>query len=321
MAAAVIFPGQGSQRVGMGRFYWQQFKTAQLLFEEASDTLKINFKKLCFEGPEAELKQTENTQPALVLVSVAGWRCLSEEMDTGVFKYTAGHSVGEYSSLCAAQVLPFKEVLKLVRKRGQLMKQALPPGRGGMSALTGTSPERAKAFCQWCLSQKDFKGPVEMASLNSYTQTVLSGSQEGLQWIQKHFKEYEGFAGKAFIRIRPLAVSGPFHSSMMKPAEQKMKEVLKPISFQPAKNMTVVHNTKVQALNSEEEIKTELARQISAPVLWLPSMEYLIKKEIKNFLEIGEGRVLGGLMRQISTSSKTFHFHSMEDIKTLKNLK
>lgn len=316
--AAVVFPGQGSQKVGMGKFYYQQFKTAQLLFEEASDILKINFKKLCFEGPEEDLTQTENTQPALVLVSVAGWRCLSEETDTGVFQYTAGHSAGEYSSLCAAQVLPFQEVLKLVRKRGQLMKQAVPPGKGGMSALTGTSPEEAKAFCQWALNQQDFKGPVEIASLNSHRQTVLSGSKEGLEWIQKHFREYEGFSKP--VKIRPLLVSGPFHSSMMKPAEQKMKEVLKPLTFNP-QSMTVVHNTKAQPLDSEEEMKTELARQVSSPVLWYPSMEYLIQKGVTNFLEIGEGRVLSGLMRQINSSVKTFHFHSMEDIKTLKNLK
>ena len=309
-----LFPGQGSQTIGMGRFYYDQFRTARLLFESASDELKINFKKLCFEGPEKELTKTENAQPAIVLVSCTAWYCLAEEMDMNFIKYCAGHSVGEYSALVASGVLSLNTALQTVRSRGLLMKSCQKTG--GMSALIGASPEEATEFCRWMEKNSSFS-PLEPANFNSPQQTVLSGNLKALNWAKKHLLEY--FQTNKKIRMIPLKVSGPFHSSLMKSASKQMANVLKPLSLKKA-NRIIIHNTHGKpGVPQPEHIKKNLKNQIQQPVLWLQSMQYLIDQGCQPFLELGTGKVLAGLMKKINPSKEVFHFHSLQDIKNLQS--
>lgn len=313
---AALFPGQGSQTVGMGKFYYEQFQTARQLFESASDELKINFKKLCFEGPEEDLKLTQNTQPAIVLVSCVAWTCLSEEMDLSFIKYCAGHSVGEYSALVAAGVLPLNTALKAVRQRGLFMSESCPPGKGGMSALIGPPPEEVKKFCQW-VEEKSGHSPLETANFNSPEQTVLSGSSAALDWAGKNYQSYSFSSQK--VRLIPLKVSAPFHSSLMEPAYKKMAQVLKETSFNNP-GRVVVQNTTAQGSPTSQSLQENLIEQVKAPVLWLQSMQYLLNEGCRYFLEIGEGKVLAGLMKKIDNSKQVFHFQTLKDIQTLQCL-
>ena len=312
---AVLFPGQGSQVVGMGRFYYEQFQTARRLFEEASDELKIDFKKLCFEGPEEELTLTQNTQPAIVLVSCTAWLCLIEEMDLNFIKYCAGHSVGEYSALVSSGVLSFSEALKAVRQRGLYMSECCPPGQGGMSALIGPSPEEAKEFCRWVEKESGYT-PIEPANFNSPEQTVLSGVSTALEWARKHYQEYP-FSSKK-VRLIPLKVSAPFHSSLMNSACQKMEIFLKTLQFNNPDKM-VIQNTVAKAKYKPETLQKNLVEQVKAPVLWVQSIQYLLKQDCRYFLELGEGKVLAGLMKKTDSSKSVFHFHSLKDIQVLQN--
>ena len=313
---AVLFPGQGSQTIGMGRFYYEQFQTARKLFESASDELKIDFKKLCFEGPEEKLTLTQNAQPAIVLISCTAWFCLAEEMDLDFIKYCAGHSVGEYSAMVSAGVLPLNSALTAVRKRGLYMSECCPPGQGGMSALIGPSPEEAKSFCQW-VEKTSGHTPLETANFNSPEQTVLSGSSAALDWARKHYQEYSFSLKK--IRLIPLKVSAPFHSSLMKPACEKMESFLKTISFKEPNKM-IVQNTTAKTVSRPEVLRNNLIEQVKAPVLWLQSIQYLFEQGCHSFLELGEGKVLSGLMKKTDSSKTVSHFHSLNDIQELRNL-
>lgn len=312
---AVLFPGQGSQTVGMGRFYYEEFRTARRLFEEASDELKIDFKKLCFEGPEEKLTLTQNAQPAIVLVSCTAWFCLMQEMDIGFIKYCAGHSVGEYSALVSAGVLSLNEALKAVRQRGLYMSECCPPGQGGMSALVGPSPEEAKEFCRWVEKESGYT-PIEAANFNSPEQTVLSGVKTALEWAHKNYQKYS-FSSKK-VRFIPLKVSAPFHSSLMDSAYQKMSVFLKTLQFRNPDKI-VIQNTVAKAELKPEVLQKSLIEQIKAPVLWVQSMQYLFEQGCRSFLELGEGKVLAGLMKKTNLSKSIFHFHSLKDVQILQN--
>ena len=312
---AALFPGQGSQTIGMGRFYYEEFQTARQLFESASDELKIDFKKLCFEGPEEELKLTQNTQPAIVLVSCVAWTCLSEEMDLGFIKYCTGHSVGEYSALVAAGVLSLNTALKAVRQRGLYMSESCPPGEGGMSALIGPPPEEAKKFCKW-VEEKSGYSPLETANFNSPEQTVLSGVSTALDWADKNYQNYSFSSRKA--RLIPLKVSAPFHSSLMESAYQKMAQTLKALPFKNP-GRVVVQNTTAQGSPTPKSLQDNLVEQVKAPVLWVQSMQYLLDEGCRYFLELGEGKVLAGLMKKIDNSKQVFHFQALKDIETLQS--
>jgi len=304
---AVLFPGQGSQTIGMGKFYYEQFQTARRLFEEASDELNIHFKKLCFEGPEEELTLTQNAQPAIVLVSSIAWHCLSEEMDLNNIKYVAGHSVGEYSALVSTGTLSIIDALKAVRKRGLYMSESCPPGTGGMSALIGPSTLEAKQFCQWVEEQSGYS-PLEAANFNSPEQTVLSGVLPALNWAKENYQQYS-FSSKK-IRIIPLKVSAPFHSSLMKSASKQMESFLKTLSFKKPDKI-IVQNTTAKPQNDPNTIQKNLVDQVKDPVLWVQSMQYLFQQGCQSFLELGEGKTLAGLMKKTDDSKSVFHFHSM----------
>lgn len=311
----VLFPGQGSQVVGMGRFYYEQFQKARRLFEQASDELKIDFKKLCFEGPEEKLTLTENAQPAIVLVSCTAWFCLKEEMDLSFIKYCAGHSVGEYSALVSSGVLSFNEALKAVRQRGLYMSQCCPPGKGGMSALIGPSPKEAEEFCKW-VEKESGKAPMEAANFNSPEQTVLSGVQTALKWAQDHYQKYP-FSSKK-VRLIPLKVSAPFHSSLMNPACQKMELFLNTLQFNNP-DKVIIQNTTARPEHKPEKLKKNLIEQVKTPVLWVQSVQHLFEQGSGSFLELGEGKVLAGMMKKTDSSKSVFHFHSLKDIQTLQS--
>ena len=312
---AVIFPGQGSQSVGMGKFYYENFSTAKKLFEEAEDVLKINFKKLCLEGPEEELTLTQNTQSAITLVSCAAWFCLKEAMSLDFIKYSAGHSVGEYSALTAAQVLPFASTMQAVRKRGLWMNESCPAGTGGMSALMGPSSTEIKQFCQWVEKESSYQ-PLEPANFNTPMQTVLSGATSALKWAQDNYKKYT-FSAPA--RLIPLKVSGPFHSSLMAPASEKMAKWLANIHF-TTPSFSIVQNTNAQAVQDPIQIRNNLIQQIKAPVLWSDSIQYLSEQGCRYFLELGHGKVLASLVKKVLPTAEIFHFQSMEDLKILRDL-
>ena len=309
---AVLFPGQGSQRVGMGRFYYEHFPQARRLFEEASDELSLDFKKLCFEGPEEVLMETKNTQPAILLVSTVAWSCLSKEVDLSFIQLSAGHSVGEYSALVASGVLSFRSALQAVRQRGLYMSAIKG---GGMSALLGPSPEEAKAFCSW-VEQKSKKGPIEPANFNSPEQTVLSGSATALLWARNHLREYS-FSSKK-VRLVPLRVSAPFHSSLMSPAKKELAHFLKNVPFKKPDKMVIQNNT-ARPETEPTKIRDNLIEQTQAPVLWLDSMHLLFHQGCSMFLELGEGKVLAGLMNKTDKTKIVFHFNSMEDIKKIQS--
>ncbi len=314
MAWAALFPGQGSQSPGMGKFLYDQFPVAKRCFEEASDTLAIDFKKLCFEGSESDLALTENTQPCLLLVSTATYRVLNEELGF-VPRASAGHSIGEYAAVVAAGSLPFAQGMIAVRKRGQAMQSAVPVGEGGMTAVMGLESEQVVQLCAW--AEKETKsGPMQPANINAPGQIVVSGRKTVLDWAAANFKP-EIIAGAGRVKFIPLKVSAPFHCSMMKPAEEVMGKVLRGMDFHDAE-FPVVQNVSAELVREGDQLRANLIKQVSAPVRWIECVQRLAGLEIRRAVEVGAGKVLGGLAKKIDGGSlATFNVNSLEDIKAL----
>jgi [acyl-carrier-protein] S-malonyltransferase len=314
MAWAALFPGQGSQAPGMGKFLYEQFPVAKRCFEEASDTLNLDFKKLCFEGSEAELALTENTQPCLLLVSTATYRVLNEELGF-VPRAAAGHSIGEYAAVVAAGALPFAQGILAVRKRGQAMQSAVPVGEGGMTAVMGLDADQVAQLCQW--AEKETKsGPIQAANINAPGQIVISGRKSVLDWAAANFKP-EVIPGSARVKFIPLKVSAPFHCAMMKPAEDVMQDVLSGMNFNDAE-FPIVQNVSAEAVREGDQLRTNLVKQVSAPVRWIECIQRLISLEINRAVEAGCGKVLNGLVKKIDSERlTTFNVNSLEDIKAL----
>lgn len=316
MMWGAIFPGQGSQSPGMGKFLYEQFPVAKRCFEEASDTLSVDFKKLCFEGSEADLALTENTQPCLLLVSTATNRVLNEELGF-VPRASAGHSIGEYAAVVAAGSLAFADGMVAVRKRGQAMQTAVPVGEGGMTAIMGMEPEQVVALCQWA-EKSSGQGPVQPANINAPGQIVISGRKSALDWAAANFKP-EVIPGAGRVKFIPLKVSAPFHCSMMKPAEEVMADVLGGMNFNDAE-FPIVQNVSAEATREGETLRANLIRQVSAPVRWIECVQKLSSLEIKQLVEVGSGKVLSGLVKKIAGDNlPTFNVNSLEDIKALEN--
>ncbi|MBI2645656.1 MAG: ACP S-malonyltransferase [Deltaproteobacteria bacterium] len=309
-----LFPGQGSQYVGMGKDLHDNFSKARLVFEEAEDALKIKLRKLCFEGPESDLKLTANTQPALLTVSVAAYHVLRAETD---FKpsLVAGHSLGEYSALVIAEALPFSKALQLVRVRGQAMQSAVPVGKGAMAALLGVEAKVAQELCEE-VTQKFYKEDkkeeiVSPANFNGAGQVVVAGTKDAVQLCVEMAPQ------KGIKRALLLEVSAPFHCSLMEPAAQKMAEILEMVSFSPLK-VPYIANVDAQIYSGDNEpIRDLLVRQIPNPVRWEESMQQLSKYEMRLAIEIGPGKVLTGLLRRINKDVKTFNLQTSEDIKNV----
>lgn len=314
---AVIFPGQGSQHVGMGKYLFDEFSTARFLFEEASDLLQLNFKKLCFDGPEDLLRQTENTQPALLLVSVATYRVLNEIAPCNI-KAFGGHSVGEYAALVAAHALSFEDAIRAVRIRGQEMQSAVPIGEGGMVAAVGLEAATSEQVCTFVESQSGFR-PLEPANFNSPAQTVLSGNLEAIQWLMTHSSDVSKRCQLGRIKWIPLNVSAPFHCSLMYPAEKSMESTLKSMTFSEAQ-IPIVQNFNAELVFDPDELRKNLVRQISKPVRWVECMQQIKSLGVSQLIESGPGKVLAGLAKKIDDSAwKTYNTIDLQDLKALES--
>lgn len=314
----LAFPGQGSQQPGMGRFLFENFKVAQEVFEEGSEALKQDMKKLCFEGSEADLALTENTQPALLLVSTATQKVLRQEFSLNVAS-AAGHSIGEYAALVAANVIRFDQAMRAVRTRGQAMQSAVPVGKGGMVAVLGLEPDQVETLCSYVVKNSGV-GPLSAANFNSPGQIVISGAQNAINWLKDNFKPEVIFAeAPKRAKLIPLTVSAPFHCEMMRPAEDKMREVLTAMEFNTA-SFAIIQNFHAKAETEGSILRENLIRQVSAPVRWTQSMEVLKSMGHAHILECGAGKVLQGLLKKIDGDFfKVMTTTSMEDIKTIED--
>ncbi len=310
-----LFPGQGSQSPGMGRHLFDQFKVAQQTFQEASEALKLDFKKLCFESDEKTLALTENTQPALLCVSTAAYRVLESEIN---FKpaAAAGHSIGEYAALVAAQSISFSEGIKAVRLRGQAMQSAVPVGEGGMTAVLGLDDEQVRFLCEWTVKQSSFL-PLSPANFNTPGQVVISGSIKALNWLKQNFdaSQIPGDAKRA--KLIPLTVSAPFHCDMMKPAEEKMRQFLGTLKFNKAR-FPIVQNFTADFVSEGSLLKENVIRQVSAPVLWTQSIKKIRAHGFNQGIECGHGKVIAGLVKKIDSEFKVWSSQTLEDLAQIK---
>lgn len=302
---AFLFPGQGSQFVGMGKDIYEKYPAAKAVFEGADKTLAFSLSELCFEGPEPELTLTANTQPAVLTASIALLKVLQEE--TGIkADYVAGHSLGEYSALVCAGGLCFEDALRTVRQRGKFMQDAVPAGTGTMAAIMGMESGKLQQYCEE-LSHEDIK--VVIANRNCPGQYVVSGHSEAVQLLMQTVQ-------KAGALIFPLAVSAPFHSPLMKKAADDLSGWLESIPFNDI-CVPLINNAEAEFLQRAGDLKASLVRQVMAPVLWEDSMRTLIARGVDTFIEIGPGKVLSGLMKRIDKSRNIIN---VSDAASLENL-
>jgi len=304
MSIAFVFPGQGSQSIGMGKDFFDNSKQGKELFDGANDALGFDLKKLCFEGPEEELKKTDITQPAVFTVSAIAFEILKE--NDLIPDLLAGHSLGEYSALYAAGAISFEDCVRTVHLRGKFMQEAVPLGEGTMAAILGLKREAVEEICKKASS----KGIVEAANINSPGQIVISGKVEGVKEASSMAKE----AGAKMII--ELKVSAPFHSSLMKKAAEELKKALDNVSIKDA-SIPVISNVSAKPVTKSSEIKDLLVKQMTSPVLWEDSVKNMISGGISTFIEVGPGKVLSGLIKKIDKGVKLLR---AEDISSIKNL-
>lgn len=298
---AFVFPGQGAQAVGMGKDAYEQSAAAKAVFDRADAALGFGLSKLAFEGPEESLRQTANTQPALLATSIALLELYKEARGVKP-DYVAGHSLGEYSALAAAGAIGFEDAVRLVRARGTFMEEAVPGGKGAMAAVLGAEREALQTLCR---DVTDKVGLVELANVNCPGQIVVSGSAEGVAAIVERGKE----AGAK--RVIPLEVSGPFHSSLMQPAADRLAAELAAASFRDAA-VPVIANVNALPVTSADELRRLLVQQVTSPVLWEDTVRYLIAQGVDTFVEIGSGTVLAGLVRKVDKSVRTISINTAE---------
>jgi len=286
MKTAFLFPGQGSQQVGMGKDLSDEWPVARQVFEEADRVLGMRLSSLCFEGPDEELRLTVNTQPAMLTASIAALKVLEKRGARADF--LAGHSLGEYSALVAAESLKFDDALRAVRKRGLYMQEAVPAGEGAMAALIGLDTDAVNSIC----TEASRLGVCSPANLNSPTQTVVAGHRPAVE------RAVELAKARGAKRAVMLAVSAPFHSALMKPAAERLKSVFAEISFANLK-VPIITNVDAKLINRGVEARDALLCQVASPVRWNESIRRLLDEGVTRFIEVGPGKVLSGLVRQI----------------------
>ena len=304
---SVIFPGQGSQMVGMGKEFYEKYDLVKKLFQEADEALKIPISKIILEGPKEELDLTINTQPAIFLISYSIFQVIKKEfnIDLHKAKYFAGHSLGEYSAIACANYLDFNETIQVLKKRGDAMQNSVPKGEGGMLAVLGNKIENLEKILK---DNKD-KFLVEIANDNSEGQIVVSGNNKDLDNMILFLKDNK-------IKNVRLPVSAPFHSSMMKKATQIMNGELKQLNFKKGSNVLISNITADEIFNCDE-LRDLLTKQIENRVRWRESVLYMINKGVKDFIEIGPGKVLSGLVRRIKKDVNVYSINNEEDIKNI----
>ena len=304
---SVIFPGQGSQIVGMGKDLYERHETIKKLFKEADEALSFPLSKIILDGPKEELNLTINTQPAIFLVSYSIFQIIKNEFNVDLHKakFFAGHSLGEYSALACAEYLDFSDTIKILKIRGDAMQNSVPNGEGGMIAVLGSTIQNIEKILEE--NKKDFL--VEIANDNSDGQIVLSGKNTDLEKLSHILK-------KNRIKNIKLPVSAPFHSSLMKKATDKMREELAKLIFKKGKNVLISNITADEIFNADE-LKNLLVKQIENRVRWRESVIYMINKEINHFIEIGPGKVLSGLVKRINKDVKVDTVNNEEDMKKI----
>lgn len=302
---AFIFPGQGSQSVGMGQEFVIQHEDSNQFYEQANTVLAYDLKKLMLEGPQEELTLTFNAQPALLTTGVM----VAERIKKAGIQpqFVAGHSLGEYSALVIAGVMSFTDAVQAVHKRGLFMEEAVPAGEGAMAAILGMAQEPLAAVTTQITNEGH---PVQLANLNCPGQIVISGTKEGVEQACVLAK------AQGAKRAIPLVVSGPFHSSLMAPAAQKLAEVLMPMSIHDAKT-PVIANVTAQSITAADVIRTELIDQVCSPVRWEESVREMIAQGVDVFIECGPGKVLSGLVKKVDRSVKTYCVYDEASLQAL----
>ena len=304
---SVVFPGQGSQVVGMGKELYDKHKIVQDLFNEADETLGFSLSKLIIDGPKDDLDLTINTQPAIFLTSYSIFKVIKDEhnIDLSNAHAFAGHSLGEYSALACAGYLNFNETLKILKLRGESMQNAVPKGIGGMLAVLGTTTETIEKI----LDENKENFQAQIANDNSDGQIVVSGKLEDLKKMMENLKENK-------IKNIQLPVSAPFHCSLMEKATENMRGPLNNLSIEPV-GINIVSNVTALAVNEPSKIKELLIKQIENRVRWRESILKMIDEGVDNFIEIGPGKVLAGLIKRINKQVKTISINSEDDIKSI----
>jgi len=305
---SVIFPGQGSQMVGMGKEFYDKYDLVKNLFKEADDSLNFSISKLILEGPKEELDLTVNTQPAIFLISYSIYNVINQEfnVDLSKAKYFAGHSLGEYSALSCAGYLSFLETLKILRIRGDAMQNSVPKGQGGMVAVLGSTVEKIEKI----LKNNEQNLSVQIANDNSEGQIVLSGKTDDLDKLIIILKENT-------IKNIKLPVSAPFHCNLMNKATNIMNEELDKLNFTEGKNK-LISNVTANEISSTYELKNLLVKQIENRVRWRESVINMINSDVNHFIEIGPGKVLSGLVKRINKEVKIDNINNQGDIESLK---
>ena len=301
---SIIFPGQGSQSVGMAKEFYKKYSLVKNIFSRADEALNFNLSKIILSGSISEINLTKNTQPAIFIVSYSIFSVMKKEFNINLNQanYFAGHSLGEYSALTCANALQFEEAVRLLHARGKFMQEAVPPGKGAMLVVLGLKIEEILEQ----INSISINGTCEVANDNSPGQIVISGDKDSIQILQDSLK-------KKSIRGIILPVSAPFHCSLMKNAEKNMSQKITETLFKDPKP-PIISNVTANAENKVNKIKELLIKQITSKVKWRESIEYMINNGVNEFIEIGPGKVLSGLVKRINKDVKVFNINSIDDI-------